>query len=164
MATIKSLNGQGKYRDEDAKYDVINYILSPDKVVLGCCGGYGVDVYEIAGSMEQVSERFGKTTGVQLRHFVISFLPNELNNPKIANDIAIKMSRFFAQEYQVVFAVHGDKPHLHIHIVINSVSYVDGHRFYGNKHEFYNIMNTLKRILKNYGITQPKYISHTADI
>ena len=40
MAVLKLLNGNGKYRNEEAKENVINYILRPDKVLTGYFGAH----------------------------------------------------------------------------------------------------------------------------
>lgn len=62
-------------------------------------------------------------------------------------------------EYQTVSAVHEDKQHLHIHTVINSVSYVDGHRYRGTKQEFYTMKDQVRQILRRYGIDRLDYVS-----
>ncbi len=36
------------------------------------------------------------------------------------------IGKFFADERQVVFAVHDDTRQLHIHMVVNTVAYTDG--------------------------------------
>ncbi len=102
--------------------------------------------------MEAVSEQFGKTQGVQLRHFIISFDPMELSQPEIAYEIAQRVAAWIGHRYQVIYAVHEDKPHLHIHLVQNSVSYVDGQRYYGTKVEFHAFQDELRRILRQYHI------------
>lgn len=158
MATLKTANTRGKYHDPYAKEDLINYILNPQKARHYSCG-YNVNFDNPADSMEQVSAHYNKTDGVQLRHFIISFHPTELDKPKIANAIAMQIAGFFVFEYQTVYAVHEDKYHLHIHMVINSVSYVDGHRYKGTKKEFYDFKNYLSEVLADYGIYGLRYIS-----
>ena len=109
--------------------------------------------------MEMVSAQFGKTSGVQLRHFIVSFDQTEVNDPMIVNEIARRFVEFFSNEYQVVYAVHEDKQYLHIHIVINSVSYVDGHRYYGTRAEFKAMQKYMQAILRNYNIYRLEYVS-----
>ncbi len=152
MAVFKTANTKDKYYEPSAKETVIEYILNPQKA-MHYYGGYGVDCSNPAQSMTAISEKFNKTSGVQLRHFIVAFYPYELSNPAIANEIAQKLIGFFASEYQVIHAVHEDKPHLHIHIVINSVSYIDGHRYKGTRLEFNNMKNYWSLILRQYGMT-----------
>ena len=155
MAVLKIENGNGKYFNEDAKELVAAYIMRPDKVT----GGYGIDPCCPAESMKIVSEQFGKQQGVQLRHYVVSFAPYELVDPAIVNAIAQQFAMYIGQMYQVLYAVHEDKPHLHFHLMHNSVSYLDGQRCYGRRSEFYSTQNVLKGILAQHGIYQLRYVS-----
>lgn len=155
MAVLKIENGNGKYFNEDAKELVAAYIMRPDKV----SGGYGIDPCCPAESMKIVSEQFGKQQGVQLRHYVVSFTPYELDDPAIVNAIAQQFAMYIGQTYQVLYAVHEDKPHLHFHLMHNSVSYLDGRRCYGRRSEFYSTQNVLKGILAQHGIYQLRYAS-----
>jgi len=158
MAILKTANTKGKYYESHAKDDVIQYILNPSKAK-NYCGAYGVDMNAPAESMKTVSAQFGKSQGVQLRHFIISFYPNELNTPAIANEIAKQFAAFFVHEYQVIYAVHENKPQLHIHMIINSVSYVDGHRYYGTRAEFKSMQKHMQNILRNHNIYRLDYVS-----
>ncbi len=160
MAVLKTANTKGKYYETHAKEDVIKYILNPYKAQ-NYCGTFGVNINNPAESMEMISSYYDKTSGVQLRHFVISFYPEEVDDAKTVNDIAKKFANFFFREYQVIYAVHEDKPHLHIHIVINSVSYIDGHRYYGTRAEFKSMEKYMKSVLRKYGIYRLDYVSVT---
>ena len=88
MAKIKTANQKGKYFDAEAKTDVIDYILNPYKATHGFVGGIGVNPECPAESMAVVSETFGKSNGVQLRHYIVSFSQDELTDPRKANAIA----------------------------------------------------------------------------
>lgn len=169
MATLKVGNQKGKYFDSNSKEDVIHYILQPHKTIHNFYGTFGISVPPgiksrqilseyIANRMNHISVYFGKSSGVQLHHFIISFSPYELHNPALAYRIAYECAGFFAPEYQVVYAVHEDSHHLHIHIVINSVSYVDGHKYRGSKEEFYELKKTFLQVLNDYGISKLIYI------
>jgi len=152
MAVWKTASGKNKYFNEDAKELLTRYILRPDKVIHGYWDGIHIDLLAPAESMETISAQFGKTQGVQLRHFIISFDPEELNRPEIAFNIAQQAAVYIGRKYQAIYAVHEDKPHLHIHLVQNSVSYVDGQRYYGTRAEFYALQDELRRILRQYHI------------
>ena len=93
--------------------------------------GYGVDCKDPAVVYEQmmrVRHYYGKTSGNSLIHYVVSFddCVQDLNS-------AIKMTNrivyFLKDRHQVFFGIH--KQHhkyseYHVHILVNSVSYVDG--------------------------------------
>lgn len=153
MATLKTCNKKGKYHDLTARETVVRYINNPYKTIHGFCGGVHVTENDIADSMEKVAQQFGKTNGVKLRHFVLSFTPDEIDKPEIANAIACQIAMFIGREYQVAFAVHENTENLHIHLVFNSISYVDGHRYYGKKKEYYDLVNFVKhQLYHNYGL------------
>lgn len=158
MATLKTGNGSGNYFNEDAKLNVINYILRPDKIIHNYCGGVAVSSECPAESMALVAEQFGKSDGVQLRHWIISFAAWETTNPKLVNEIAQQITARIGAEYQAVYAVHENRAHLHIHLVCNSVSYIDGHRYYGTHREFWQFKNMIANVLKAHGIFELKYV------
>ena len=164
MAILKTFNGNGNYRNENAMELVTEYIFNPYKTISGYYGGYGVSSQCPAESMMIVSEQFGKSKGVQLRHYVLSFAPCELTNPIVANEIGGRIAQFIGREYQAMYAVHENREHLHIHIVSNSVSYIDGHRFYGRRKEFYKLMDGMQKILCDYGIYRLIYDSQKENI
>lgn len=56
------------------------------------------------------------------------------------------------QKYQAIFAVHENTANLHLHLMLNSISYIDGHRYYGTKRDYYTLLNCIKSVLRSYGI------------
>ena len=159
MATYKTANHKGKYYDEKARGNVISYILDDEKMIHNFFGGVHVNEHDIVGSMNQISEYFHKESGVQIRHFIISFNSYETNNPSMVNEIAMQAVRFLGKAYQTIYAVHENTDFLHIHIAMNPISYIDGHRYRGTKAEHYEFVNFLRGILKHYGITKLQYVS-----
>ncbi len=153
MATLKVSNSKGKYRNEDAIDNAINYILNEQKTPHHCVGGSGVDMSCPVEDMKNVREKFGKQKGVQLRHQIISFEEKELSNPYIANSIGKQISESFGKEYQTIYAVHENKDNIHIHFISNIVSFIDGHRYYGRRKEFYNDKNMMKKVLNKHNIS-----------
>lgn len=160
MAVFKTANGKGKYHDTESKKQVINYILNPDKMIHGYYGAFHVDTCHIVESMDEVSRRFGKSDGVQLRHFILSFDYDEIWSVKILNEIAMKVAYRLGKEFQIVYAVHETQSAPHFHFVMNSVSYVDGHRYYGTKKEHHDMMNVIRDVLKEYYIKELRYVSN----
>lgn len=158
MATLKTANQKGKYHDFDAKKDTISYILNPYKAIHGYVGGVGVCAECPSESMEIISEQFGKAQGVQVRHYIVSFAPDELRDPEIACKIAQEISCYIGRKYQVIYAVHENTPHLHIHLIANTVSYIDGNRWGGTYAEFFPLKNTMSAILRKYNINL-QYVS-----
>jgi len=143
MATLKIINSKNKYHDDKSFEDVLNYITSKQKTDIHLIGWFNVSsVKSAAEEMAQLSESYGKLSGVRLRHFIISF-PKNMFMPEdhsyvfaISKDIA----KFYAAEYQIVFAVHINKQHIHTHFVFNAVSYRSGMKYKGQKSELYRFM------------------------
>ena len=67
-----------------------------------------------------------KTEGRMLTHSILSFHKDELITPSEVLEFAIKLCQKNYEGYQVLIAIHEDKDHLHSHMLINSVSYVNG--------------------------------------
>ena len=152
MATIKCINCKGKYHDNNAKYDVISYILNSDKMPHGYFGMVHVNPANPDLSMWDVAMMFDKEKGVRLRHYIVSFYKTEVQNPALANIIANELMCAIGSKYQCIYGVHENTDELHFHIVFNTVSFVDGDRFYGTKAEHYALMDTIKAICRKYGL------------
>ena len=150
MAIMKYLNG-GKYFDDNARRDVISYTTYPNKVRHGYTNATGFDPCYLAELMTAHAQKYGKDSGVRLRHFFIAFAKYEIFSAKKAYEIAVKIGHMLGYSYQTVYAVHEDKFYLHIHFVHNSVGY-NGERFRGDYKESHAMENAIKAILKPYGI------------
>lgn len=154
MATIKFLNEAGKYTDANALESVIAYILQSHKTPSHIIGGRGVDPKTAAESMHAVSQRFRKEYGIRLRHFIISFYPQETPQIHIIQKIAEHICNHIGKRYQIVYALHEDAAMMHLHFVFNSVSHVDGYKYHGSKEDYYTLLNFIRGILLPYGITK----------
>jgi hypothetical protein len=152
MATIKFLNAQGKYADDLARQTVISYILQPAKTPHRIIGGAYVDMTNPAQSMTDVAVHYGKDSRVRLRHFVLSFNPGEVSDLETIYLIADRLCRCIGMTYQVVYAVHEDTLHPHIHFVFNSISYRTGNRYRGDKEAYFDTMESIKNTLHQAGI------------
>ncbi len=160
MATIKTANGRGKYHDADAKDYLINYIFNHNKIPHYYIGGYNIDMRDPAASMQSVSLGFGKEKGVQIHHLIISFSHRELSDYNVANYIADRLSQYIGRKYQTVYAVHENTNHIHFHILFNSVSYIDGSKYYGRREDFNPIVSYARKLLREVGIKEFYYVSN----
>ena len=118
----------------------ITYIANPEKTeqffftsALNC-GGVDTALSEMA----ETKQRFGKTGGVLGYHFIQSFAPGEVT-PEQAHEIGKEFARrLFGDHFEVVIGTHLDKHHLHNHLVVNSVSCIDGHKYHSSPESYYN--------------------------
>ena len=148
MAVLKTANTAGKYQDNWARIDVINYVLDPSKSPHCHRFGLGVDISSpsaAAESMRQVAAMHNKDSGVRLHHFFIGFDRKEIRSLKKLSGIAWEITCFLGQNYQVVSAVHEDSWHPNIHFVTNSVSFVTGDRYRGTYSEFFPFKTAVKK-------------------
>lgn len=119
---------RNSYPDAVALENVIHYVL--DKAVV--VGGYAVDCgsYAALEQMLFVKQAFHKTDALQLKHFFITFAHMEaaLTDFEDLMNLGFATGRLF-REYQMVYGVHLDGSHVHIHFVMNTTSFVDGHQY-----------------------------------
>lgn len=82
--------------------------------------------------MQQTKLRYGKTDGIIAFHAIQSFKPSEVT-PELAHKIGVEFAKeMWGDRFEVLIATHLNKEHLHNHFVINSVSFVDGKKYYDN--------------------------------
>ena len=87
--------------------------------------------------MQATKQRFGKPGGVVGYHFIQSFAPGEVT-PEQAHRIGVEFAeRLFCKRYEAVIGTHLDKAHLHNHVVVNSVSFVDGKKYHSSPGNYY---------------------------
>lgn len=143
--TVIGVGQHGKYFDEAAYQDAINYIFNPDNA--SYCGGLGVSSTESASAeMLDTAIAFGKNNGKRLRHSVLSFEENEYVSPELADQYAQEIIQHYGAEYQTVYAVHTNTDNTHIHFVMNQISYIDGHRYRGKKKDYYAFKKHMSNI------------------
>ncbi len=101
------------------------------------CDGYGVDPYQLeytVHQMMQVKAYFGKTSDNPLMHFVVSFDQSVTDTQRACN-LSRQIAAYFHSQYQVLWCVHEkhrQSSFYHCHIVINSVSYINGMMYHSS--------------------------------
>lgn len=92
--------------------------------------------------MQQTKLRYGKTDGIIAFHAIQSFKPGEVT-PELAHKIGVEFAKeMWGDRFEVLITTHLNRQHLHNHFVINSVSFVDGKKYYDNQ-ENYNLMKKI---------------------
>lgn len=103
--------------------------------------------------MKKTKEKFDKNDGILGFHFIQSFKPGEIDDAKVAHEIGESWAEKFLDKHEYVLATHVDKGHVHNHIIINSVSFVDGKKYNSNKKELENIREFSDNIVQEYGLS-----------
>ncbi len=104
--------------------------------------------------MIAVKKRFGKEDGTIAYHGYQSFAPGEAT-PAIAHQIGVELARrLWGDRYQVVVATHLDKEnHLHNHFVLNTVSFVDGIKYYRSAKDYHDMQAASDELCREYGLS-----------
>ena len=156
MAIFTQVKPGSDLYTEDYIATKISYILLPEPILSHYWGGYGF----VKGTLQEVTEQFyivrnlyHKSNYIPLRHFVLSFDPYYEYDitPFQAYHIAKKVCKIFADaQYQVIFSVHENNSHLHVHILVNTIDLTNGMLYNCDMHNFYAIRGHVKFVLQSY--------------
>ena len=101
-------------------------------------------------------ERFHKTKGILGFHAFQSFKEGEVT-PELAHEIGIKLAEeMWGDRFEVVVSTHLNTKHYHNHFVINSVSFVDGKRYYDKRETYAELRKISDSICEEYGLSKLK--------
>lgn len=155
MAVFKVIGcgEDGKYMDVDCRKDVIGYCLQAAKTTHGFIGGMSVNPENAAAEMSILAGLYYQERGLRLRHWIISFDESEISDPQIADQFARRTIPYYGSTYQIIYAVHEDTDQIHIHFVMNMISYQDGRRYRGVKKDYYDYLRILNEIAASYGFS-----------
>lgn len=130
------------YLDANALKNATTYVMR-----LGIIGGYAIDPNHAYDQMMLIKTAFHKTEGVQLKHFVVTFSTRELYRLDFDDilNLGFQIGKFFG-EYQMVYGVHYDTDHFHLHCALNTVSFVDGHKYCDGLSGFWELKKMLQQL------------------
>ena len=140
---------------KDARLDkLIRYVTNPKKT------GEQVFVSSVGCVPETAAKtwmgtkrRFGRVDGVQAYHLIQSFKPGEVT-PELAHEIGNRFAQMHLDGYEVIVGTHVDKAHVHNHIIFNSVSDRDGHKYHSSPDSYYREIRALSDSLcREYGLS-----------
>lgn len=135
---------------------VCKYVLQEKKIPSGLYCGYNLADPDNAGEEMEFTKRvFHKTGGRTYKHYIQSFHKNEKVNAQEVFQIAretIERCHLF-DDFEVLIATHEDRDHLHTHIVVNSVSYIDGHKFNQSPTDLRDLKEVSDQICREHGLT-----------
>ena len=143
--------------------DVIAYAVNSDKtqeitedinVMERYVSGIHCNPSTARKEMMDVKYHFNKRDGTIAYHGYQSFAPGEAT-PELAHTIGVELAqRLWRDRYQVVVATHLDKSnHLHNHFVLNTVSFVDGIKYYRSAKDYYEMQRISDELCQEYGLS-----------
>lgn len=99
-----------------------------------------------------VKQAYGKEDGIQAYHGYLSFKEQNIT-PELAQKIGMEFANeVWGKRFQVVVTTHLNTKHLHCHYVINSVSFVDGKRLWGDEKAWFKFRLVADKICEKYGL------------
>lgn len=140
--------------EKQALQDVIAYAANEDKTQqFYYTSGINCSVECARDQFDTTKLRFGKTGGNVAYHAYQSFKPGEVT-PDEAHAIGVQLAEeLWGDRFQVVVATHLDREHLHNHIIINSVSFIDGRKFHECRTNTRLLRDTSDRICLEHGLS-----------
>lgn len=95
--------------------------------------------------------RYKKNDQVQFYHYTQSFKVGLDISPQKAHEIALEFAQKNYPDYEVLVATHTDAPHIHSHLIINSVSFEHGKKLHQTPHTLRELRLSSDEICQNHG-------------
>ncbi len=103
--------------------------------------------------MMATKKQFGKLGGREYYHILQSFSPDEGITPEQAHEIALEFAEEQFKGYETVVATHVDRDHIHSHIVLNSVSHINGKKYHSDKDNIPRLRAASDEICRRHGLS-----------
>ena len=160
--------------------NVIDYIENPEKTTIPGIEGNDVTIEEVfdyvtresatnqaqwvsavnckaetaCNVMKKTKLQFGKLGGTVAYHGYQSFAEGEVT-PKLAHLIGVRLAEeLWGERYEVVIATHVDKEsHIHNHFLINTVSFLDGKKYFRSASDYKKMQEVSDRLCRQYGLS-----------
>lgn len=157
MAINKVVNN--KTKSHGAMRNVISYVLRSDKVkeghvdIIGPYEHETIDWDHVYQSFLHEKRLWDKDSGRMYAHNIISFHCDEAITPDVCMHIGRAFADQFFPEHQNLIGVHQDKDHLHIHIITNSVSYIDGRKLHQTRRDLERQKDFTNKLCEELGLS-----------
>lgn len=130
------------YTTEESLRGLLSYVLTSEKCISGLCNWFslykGTPEY-YCDQFLGVQKTYNKTEGNKLFHLVISIWKYSCLTAEDVYSLGYNIYCHLPQDHQIVYAVHEDTYNLHLHFLINSISYYSGKRLIVDRDFIYNI-------------------------
>ena len=154
MNKDKTENPKFSEKNIQALDDVIQYAANEDKTEMRMyVSALNCNTLCARRQFITVKKRYGKEDGILAFHGYQSFAPGE-TTPDEAHEIGVKLAEeLWGDRFQVIVATHLNTQCLHNHFLLNSVSYVDGKKFYASKATYKHMQEVSDRLCREYGLS-----------
>lgn len=137
----------------EALHDVVKYAADELKTEkLFYVSALNCELDRVCEQMLDTKREYGKTGGIIAFHGYQSFIPGEVT-PALAHKIGCELAeKLWGDRFEVVVATHLNTNACHNHFVVNSVSCVDGKKFYASKKTYREMREESDALCKKYGL------------
>ena len=146
MAIIKRIASNSSLKG------IIKYVKDIEKTSDKILSGKDCTSINALNKMTCTKKVWGKTGKRQYHHIIQSFLPGEVS-AELAHEIGQKLAAKEFKDYEVLIATHIDKDHYHNHLIVNSVSFIDGKKYKGTRGSLVDLKKESDRLCEEYGLS-----------
>lgn len=136
---------------------MIDYITNPDKTQNQIISGLGVNPNYALQEMQLVKELFHQNGGRLYKQIIFSFDRDIQLSSETIQEISERIGLLFAQNYQVLLAVHFNTSYIHVHYCINTVNVNSGGKYSQSLAELRRYKENINLVLAEYGLNPIKY-------
>ena len=142
---------RNEYPNDLVMRRVLHYALEKATKI----GGYGISSNAEAAFLQMwfVKRIYYQTDALQLKHFFITLSDTEAGY--IGEDELLQLGFLAGQifgEYQMVYGIHHDGSHEHLHIVMNTTSFLDGHQYSDGLSMFNRLCEKLRQMYPRFEV------------
>jgi len=150
----KTENQSYEEPDLQSLHDTLNYTVDPNKTEgkyfvtgVNCQAEFALE------QMNETKKEFKKTGGILAFHAYQSFAPGEIT-PAVAHEIGTEFAKkMWGDRFEVVVSTHVNAHCVHNHFLLNSVSRVDGKKYYDNKKNYAKMREISDDLCRQYGLS-----------
>ena len=160
MAINKTVNKSTK--THGAMRNCMEYVLRESKInsslvyVSGPFDAEEITYDTVYRSFLEEKKLWNKDSGRMYAHNIISWHKDEKITPEEAYEFGKGFVEQWFAEFQTLMAVHVDRNHIHLHMVTNTVSYIDGHKLHTTKNELEEMKQLTNRMCESRGWSTPE--------
>lgn len=150
---VIEFNNYSEMLVDDLK-DVIDYARNLDKTEKEYyVSGINCEPDSAYEEMQDAKKFYHKEDKILAFHGYQSFVKGEVS-PEIAHRIGVQLANeMWGDRFQVIVTTHLNTNHIHNHLVLNSVSFKDGLKYYSNRTNTAKLRHISDEICKEYGLS-----------
>lgn len=160
MAINKTVNKSTK--THGAMRNCMEYVLRDSKInsslvyVSGPFDAEEITYDTVYRSFLEEKKLWNKDSGRMYAHNIISWHKDEEITPEEAYEFGKEFVEQWFKGFQTLMAVHVNRNHIHLHMVTNTVSYIDGHKLHTKKNELEEMKQLTNRKCEVRGWSVPE--------